>query len=133
MNERYEKIINISNYSSGKRKKMSLHDRAAQFAPYAALTGFDPIIREEARITDKKIELDDYEIERIDTNIRLAIENKDALVVRVTYFLEDKRKNGGAYLAKEGSAVRVDEINRLLILSDGAEIKIDDILDVSIL
>lgn len=77
MNEKYERIIDKGPSRSPERKPMAPIDRAAQFAPFAALTGFESVIGEEARLTDRRIELDDYEIERLDSKLRFILETGD--------------------------------------------------------
>jgi len=110
---------------------MSIIDRAAQFSPFAALTGYDAVVKESARLTDRKIELSEDEKAVLDERLRLLT---DALPQQpeaaFTYFLPDARKEGGAYVTVTGRLKRVDELRRVLLLADGAEIPIDDILDI---
>ena len=129
MNEKYERILNVNKKPSPRHKPMAPSDRAAQFAPYAALTGFEAVVSEEARLTERRIELDDYEIERLNEKLKVILDN--GCRASVTYFVSDKRKSGGAYLTKCGVAVRVDEFERCLIMSEGTEIPIDDIIEIS--
>lgn len=106
-------------------------DRAAQFSPFAALTGYDAAIKETARLTDQKIDLDDYEKEEINDKIQLITEHlgEDFEVV-ITYFQPDSRKAGGAYVDAVGIVKKIDEYDRVIILQDGKKIPIDDILDI---
>lgn len=106
-------------------------DRAAQFSTFAALTGYDALVKESARRTDRKIELSEDEKTVLDERLRLLA---DALPQRpevaFTCFLPDNRKEGGAYVTVAGRLKRVDELRRVILLMDGAEIPIDDILDI---
>ncbi len=130
MNERYERILNMRKRASVKHPQMSLTDRAAQFAPFAALTGFEASVYEAARLTEKRLELDEYEIERLDAKLRLISESEGELRVSVTYFIKDERKNGGAYITRQGRASRIDEYERRLILEDGTVIPIEEIVNI---
>lgn len=106
--------------------------REAQFAPFAALTGYDDAIAETARQTDRKSELDEYEIERINNRLR-QIESYDFKqeVVIITYFVPDKRKDGGKYVSKKGTVCKVREYERDVVMDDGVKIPIDDIYSIS--
>jgi len=110
---------------------MSMTNRAAQFSPFAALTGYDAVVKESARLTDRKIELSEDEKTVLDERLHLLT---DAFPQRpeasFTYFLPDDRKEGGVYVTVTGRLKRVDELRRVLLLTDGAEIPIDDILDI---
>ncbi len=106
-------------------------DRAAQFSPFAALTGYDAVVKESARLTDRKIELSEDEKTVLDEHLRLL---SNALPQQpeaaFTYFLPDSRKEGGAYVTVTGRLKRVDELRRVILLVDSTEIPIDDILDI---
>ena len=129
----YEDIINLPHHVSATRPQMSMMDRAAQFSPFAALTGYDAAIKETARLTDQKIELDDYEKEEINDKIQLIAEHlgEDFEVV-ITYFQPDSKKAGGAYVDAIGVVKTIDEYKRLIIFRDGKKIPIDDILDIAV-
>lgn len=105
--------------------------REAQFAPFAALTGYDAAIAETARQTDCKIELDEYEIERINSKLQQLEMSDDRQAVVVTYFVPDKRKSGGAYVSKKGVVRKVREYERDIVMEDGTEIPIDDIYSIA--
>jgi hypothetical protein len=108
---------------------MSLADRAAQFSPFAALTGYDAAVKESARLTDRQIELDENEIAALDEKLRVLVEQIDQHPeVTITYFEPDKKKDGGAYVTVTGQLKKIDDIERLLILSDGAKIEIEAIV-----
>ena len=123
MQNNYDDIIDLPHHVSATRPQMSMMDRAAQFSPFAALTGYDAAIKETARLTDQKIDLDDYEKEEINDKIQ------DFEVV-ITYFQPDSRKAGGAYVDAVGIVKKIDEYDRVIILQDGKKIPIDDILDI---
>ena len=125
---RYEKIIGLPHHTSRVRRRMPRENRAAQFAPYAALVGFDLEIAEEGRITEEKTVLSEYEIERLDRLLREA--NEDEKPVRITYFSKDKLKPGGNYLTAAGRVVSLDPISASLKLDCEAKINLSDIIDV---
>lgn len=131
MQNNYDDIIDLPHHVSATRPQMSMMDRAAQFSPFAALTGYDAAIKETARLTDQKIDLDDYEKEEINDKIQLITEHlgEDFEVV-ITYFQPDSRKAGGAYVDAVGIVKKIDEYDRVFILQDGKKIPIDDILDI---
>lgn len=131
MQNNYDDIIDLPHHVSANRPQMSMMDRAAQFSPFAALTGYDAAIKETARLTDQKIDLDDYEKEEINDKIQLITEHlgEDFEVV-ITYFQPDSRKAGGAYVDAVGIVKKIDEYDRVIILQDGKKIPIDDILDI---
>lgn len=131
MQNNYDDIIDLPHHVSATRPQMFMMDRAAQFSPFAALTGYDAAIKETARLTDQKIDLDDYEKEEINDKIQLITEHlgEDFEVV-ITYFQPDSRKAGGAYVDAVGIVKKIDEYDRVIILQDGKKIPIDDILDI---
>ncbi|WP_455527358.1 hypothetical protein [Huintestinicola sp.] len=130
---RYDDILTRER-PRGKRQPMPVSDRAAQFAPFAALTGYDEAVAETARLTDSKIELG--EDRAADINDKLCM-LRDRLYERpeaeVTYFVPDGRKSGGSYVTLTGNAKRIDEYARTVIFTDGAVIPIDDIFSVKLL
>ena len=131
VNHKYDDIINLPHHTSNKYPRMSMQDRAAQFSPFAALTGHAELIDETARLTDKKIELTDDEKIRIDEKlqiIRLFVGREESF--SFTYFVADTQKCGGAYISYDGSIKKIDEIKKIIYLVDGASINIEDILDV---
>lgn len=125
---RYEKIISLPHHISRVRRRMPRENRAAQFAPYAALVGFEGEIAEEGRLTVDKTTLSEYEIERLDRLLREAHEG--CIPVGITYFLCDKLKSGGNYFKVMGRVVSLDTITATLKLDIGTEIKFSDIIDV---
>ena len=133
MRGKYDDIINLPHHTSTKHPRMTRTARAAQFAPFAALTGLDDEMEETARLTDKKITLDEEQKQVINRELLFIKNNPQRdIPVIVTFFKSDGRKDGGAYIEKEVRIKRIDEINRKLILSDYSEIKIDDLFSVRI-
>lgn len=131
MNDRYDDIIHLPHHVSKTRPQMSMMDRAAQFSPFAALTGYDAAIKETGRLTDEKIELGEETKAILDRKQRYL---SDMISVQpeitVTYFLPDERKSGGTYLSVTGKLKRIDEYERMMILTDGKKIPLDDIMDI---
>ncbi len=125
---KYDRIINMEHHTSLNRKRMSLLDRAAQFAPFAALTGYDESIKETARLTDRRIELSEDEKELISIKLNYIVSCKIKDIVEVVYFLPDKSKDGGSYVTYKGSIKRVDEIERKIYFIDKRVIKLDDVV-----
>lgn len=105
--------------------------REAQFAPFAALTGYNDAIDEAARQTDRKIELDEYEIERLNNKLKYLSESSEADEVVITYYVPDKKKDGGAYVSKSGVVIKVREYERDIVTDDGTKIPIEDIYSIS--
>lgn len=127
----YDDIIELPHPTSKKHPRMPLADRAAQFSPFAALTGHEAAIRETARLTDRRIELDEDEKTALDRKLRLITEHlAERPAVRITYFQADQRKDGGSYEIAEGSLKKVDEIARMVVLTDGRRIPIEDIYEI---
>lgn len=105
--------------------------REAQFAPFAALTGHNDAIDEAARQTDRKIELDEYEIERLNNKLKYLSEASETDEVVITYYVPDKKKDGGAYVSKSGVVIKVREYERDIVTDDGTKIPIEDIYSIS--
>lgn len=127
----YDDIINLPHHTSPTRQRMSLYDRAAQFSPFAALTGYDAAITETARLTDKKIELDEYEKADLSERLCMIQDLKDERPeVSITYFIPDKKKSGGEYITVTGRVKKIDEHGRTVVMQDATKIPIDDILEI---
>lgn len=127
----YEDIINLPHPTSPKHPRMSAIDRAAQFSPFAALTGSEAAIQETARSTDRKIELDQDAQAALDEKLRLIAEVlEDRPEVTITYFLPDKKKAGDAYVTATGRVRKIDMYEQVVIMMDGTRIPIDAIWDV---
>lgn len=120
MSGQYDDILHLPRPVSPNRKRMSIVDRAAQFSPFAALTGYDAVIRETGRLTDRQFELDESEKLRLDDQLRmLAAVQEGHPKITVTYFIPDERKTGGAYERITGRLRKVDAYEKALILTDG--------------
>lgn len=127
----YDDIINLEHPTSRRHPRMSMTDRAAQFAPFSALTGYDEMVIERARLTGSKLELDDMQRQALDkavTDIIGHLAEKPS--VRIVRFIKDTRKSGGRYEEISGSVQNVELPNRLIILRDGKRIPMDDILEI---
>ena len=110
---------------------MSIHDRAAQFSPFAALTGFDSALEEAGRLTDPRIELEEFGRSVLDRKLARLLELKnDHPNISVTYFCPDPKKAGGFYREIEGRVRKIDSHRELLIMADGTEISISEIMDM---
>ena len=128
---RYDDVINMPHHVSVTHPHMTLYDRAAQFAPFKALSGYEDDVDETARLTDERIELDESRKDFLDARLQLLEEHfSDAPVVTATYFRPDERKSGGAYFTVTGSVKKIDAIERALVLRDGSRIAIDDIYGI---
>ena len=131
MNNNYEDIINLPHHVSTKRPQMPLKDRAAQFAPFAALTGHDEAIKETARLTDERIELDESTQAILNDKIQIILDNLDIEPeITVTYFKPDDKKSGGIYIDHTGVVKRIDDFEKTVIFTDKVIIPIEDILDI---
>ena len=125
---RYDDLLDLPHHVSVTHPHMSLYDRAAQFAPFKALTGYEDDVEETARLTDRRIELDADSIAHLDARLRLLEEHlADAPTVSITYFLPDKRKEGGSYEVATGVVKKIDGVRRVVILRSGQQISIGDI------
>ncbi len=132
MNGNYDDIIHLSRPVSEKQARMSIHDRAAQFSPFAALVGYDAAIAETARLTDFRIELEEGEKAALNEKLRLLMESvKGCPKVKVTWFLPDERKSGGAYVCSCDRVKKVDPYRELLVLN-GQEIPFASIYELEI-
>ncbi len=125
----YDDIIHLSRPKSKKHPSMSMLERAAQFSPFAALTGYEAAVRETARLTDERIEVDDGTKAMLNEKLCFLLENPQAEAV-FTYFQPDKRKSGGAYVHMTGFVKDMDEIKRKVILTDGTRISVEEILRI---
>lgn len=129
MSEKYNDIIHLPYPGVGKRPRMSMTDRAAQFSPFAALTGYDAAITESGRLTGRRIELDESEIAQLDSRLLLLCENLTAIPeLQATYFVPDEKKVGGQYVSHTGNLKKLDLYNRTLTFSDGVCINMDDVI-----
>lgn len=129
-NEDYSDIINLPHHQSKTRPHMSNYNRAAQFAPFAALTGHSEAIDETARLTDSKIELDEYQKAELNDRLLLLANFGNQENAYITYFVPDEKKSGGAYITKTGIVVKIREYEKDVIFEDGTEVPIDDIVAI---
>ncbi len=128
---RYDKIINYQYSGSTKHPKMSMHDRAAQFSPFAALTGYEKVISETARLTDKKIELDDNQKEELDRKLQFILQHlPSSPICTFIYFVKDEKKQGGKYIEQISEVSKINFTTRQIALKNGTIIPIDDILEI---
>ena len=124
----YDDIINLPHHQSPTRPHMSNYDRAAQFAPFAALTGYGDAVKETERLTEGRVELYEEEKAALDEKLRFVLQNGQQ--ASITYFKPDRKKSGGAYLSAVGSIKKIDGLERILVMEDGTMIPLDDILDI---
>lgn len=129
---RYDDILHLPHHVSVTHPHMSLYDRAAQFMPFKALSGYEDDVTETARVTDTRIELDVGRIELLDAKLQLLGETlADSPSVSITYFLPDTRKAGGSYQTVFGAVKKIDTVQRIVVMRDGQIIAIDNIFDIS--
>ena len=131
MNNRYDEIINLPHHVSKTRPQMPMSDRAAQFAPFAALTGYDSAIKETGRLAGERVELDEEALTDLNMRYQLLVDALDEEPeVEITYFKPDERKSGGEYVTVTGTVKKVDDFERLITMQNGTKIPMDDILAV---
>ena len=131
MNGKYDKIMGLPHHVSKTRPQMPMSDRAAQFAPFAALTGYDAAIKETGRLTDERIELDVEALSALDMKYQLLMEALDeAPEVTITYFQPDEQKAGGKYVSAVGAVKKIDDFERRITMRDGTRIPMDDVLSI---
>ena len=127
----YDDIINLPHHQSKNHPHMSMHDRAAQFAPFAALTGYDDAVKEARRLTDSKPELDENQLEELDQKLAdLMTRIEEHPKVTITYFEPDDNKDGGEYIAYDGRLSKIDYAGKALIFEDNKIISLSDILKI---
>ena len=131
INHKYDDIINLPHHVSKKHPQMLLRDRAAQFSPFAALTGHKAAINETARLTDEKQILSEDVIAKLNEQLNLIKENIGTnQTVTITYFVPDDKKSGGAYISHTGVVKKIDEYNHTVILTDKTVIPIEQISEM---
>lgn len=127
----YDNIINLPHPTSKRHPRMSLHDRAAQFSPFAALSGHAAALAETTRLTDRKIELDEDTRAELDRRQAVLLEQiSEQPEITVTWFQPDAKKDGGRYIVSTGRLKRIHEADQVLILVDGLRIPIGDIVEL---
>ena len=131
MSGQYDDIIQLPHHVSLTRPQMPMQDRAAQFSPFAALTGYDAAVKETARLTDKKIELDEEALTFLNRKYQILVDRLDERSeVIITYFKPDAKKSGGAYVEIAGAVKKVDDFERIIVMMDGTKLPMDDVLDI---
>ena len=131
MTDSYDDIIHLPHPSSTTHKHMSAYDRAAQFAPFAALTGHDAAISETARLTETRVELDEYSKEDLNQRLCIIQDRMDEQPeISITYFKPDQRKSGGAYITAAGCIKKMVEYERAVVMQDDTRISIDQIIAI---
>lgn len=127
----YEDILHLPHHVSVDHEQMPIKERAAQFAPFAALTGLDGAMMETARLTDRKIELDETEKAKLDERLGIIQRQRDASQeVEFVYFRPDELKAGGAYLRVRGVVNKIDAYERVVVMQDGTRIPVDEISEI---
>ena len=131
MSKKYNDIIGLPRPISKTRTPMALTDRAAQFSPFAALTGHETAVKETARLTEKRVELDESEKNYLSDRLHFIAERiNEQHEISITYFRPDTKKKGGAYLTANGIVKKIDEFERTIIMTDGKQISIDEVFSV---
>ena len=130
--DKYNDIINMQHHVSKKHSHMSLEARSAQFAPFAALTGYGDVIKETGRLTNERVEIDEELKEILNEEImKIKSRLSERLTVSFTYFIPDEQKSGGKYITVDGTVKKITDVS--IILEDKTEILIEDIIDIEII
>ena len=125
---KYDDMIYLPNPTPTCKPRMSLHDRAAQFSPFAALTGYEDAVEETARLTDTRLELSEDMKTILNEKMQMIVDNMDSeTIVTITYFVPDKKKSGGAYVDVTGVVKEIDEYERCIVMTDKKKIPIEQI------
>ncbi len=128
---RYDDIIHLPHHVSASHPPMPVQDRAAQFAPFAALTGHSAAIKETARLTEGRMELDESCIMVLDGKLQMIKEQLDSRPeIAVTYFKPDMKKEGGAYVTRRGTVKKLDEYAHTMVMTDGEQIPLEEIVEI---
>ena len=127
----YDNIIELPHFEPKYHQRMSIYNRSAQFAPFAALTGYEDAVKEKGRLTDNKIELTEDTKNLIDMELQQIAEHiKEHPMVKVLYFVKDIRKSGGKYTEYVGRVKKIDSIEYKIVFQDGFSIDLDNIMDI---
>ncbi len=131
MTKNYDDIINLAHHVSETHPHMTIFDRAAQFSPFAALTGYDSAIKETARITGERVVLDEYRKDALSNRLQMLTDrrNEDPNI-EITYFQPDDKKLGGAYVTVAGTVQKIDNYKRNVLMTDGTVIPIYEIISI---
>lgn len=124
----YEDIVNLPRHISKVHPQATMADRAARFSPFAAISGYEDMVKEAARVTEERIDITDATKELLNEKLNMIIEFLDEEPeVTITYFEPDKKKDGGAYISITGTVKRIDEYERIVLMSDDKKIRIEEI------
>ena len=126
----YDDIIHLPHHVSSVHPRMGMAERAAQFSPFAALAGHADALREAARTTAAKVELDEQAREELSQRLRELLDAREEPEVRITYFVPDATRGGGAYVTAQGRAAKFDAVRNALVMKDGLKIAVADILTI---
>ena len=133
MKNKYDDIIHLPHPESKKHPRMSLHDRAAQFSPFAALTGHSAAIDETARLTEQKLELNEERQAELDRMWQYLLEKgQERPIIRLTYFVKDEKKSGGLYQTVKERLKKIDPYKRTILLQDGINVYYHDIFELEL-
>lgn len=127
---KYDDIINMPHHVSRRHKQMPLSDRAAQFSPFSALSGYNDAVKETARQTDGRIYLSEDSKAVINDKIRILSGISNSEPISITYFVPDDKKTGGQYITDTGTVKKIDEYNKVIKMNNGAIIAFKDILEL---
>lgn len=127
---KFDDIINHEYIKSPTRRHMTMVERAAQFGAFKAVVGHEDALHETARLTDEKMELDEYTKVELNEKLQKIATSDEAEEVSITYFVPDERKQGGAYLTITGVLTKIREYERDVVMEDGTQIPIDDIMAI---
>ena len=134
MPDNYDDIKHLTRPQYDDLHPMSMHDRAAQFSPFAALVGYDDAVAETARLTDSKLELTEDEMSELNANLNRLLDNVDEQPqISVTYFVPDEKKSGGKYVEKQGVVRIFDSYSQELVFTDGVRIAVADMANIDFL
>lgn len=129
--QKYDDMLYLPHHTSKKHPRMSMLDRAAQFSPFAALTGYDSAVQETARLTQERIELDETMKASLDARLQILREHgKEFPETEITCFLPDERKAGGSYISVRGVVKKIDLYEKILVMADGQRIPLEDIINI---
>ena len=124
----YEDIVNLPRHISKVHPQATMADRAARFSPFAAISGYEDMVKEAARVTEERIDITDATKELLNEKLNMIVEFLDEEPeVTITYFEPDKKKDGGAYISITGTVKKIDEYERIVLMSDDKKIRIDEI------
>lgn len=128
---KYDEIIDLPHHVSKTRPQMPMSDRAAQFSPFAALTGYDAAVKETGRLTDEKIELDEESLTALNVRYQMLMDVlAEGPEVRITYFKPDEKKAGGAHMTITGAVRKIDDFEQMITMRDGTRIPMGDVLSL---